>query len=232
MPITLIPTYDTGAVTKPTDMVYAPPGREVTDDVLAGQLLDLGMNTPFIADIMSAALAHERCGRHLYRSVGGRTQNPMLKAKYEHFGDETERHAEILETLISAMGGNPQYVSPAARATEACDSKLVETTFMLAGSIDIMTAEMVMLEAVLLAETIDHNNWLAIEALAGELPDGELRQQMVDAVAEVLSQEDEHLGWARDTRLQMIRLQAKSRTMTAAGARVEEMLETVRGWFA
>ena len=69
-------------------------------------------------------LAHERCGTHLYRSVAGRTNNPVLQAQYEEFGDETERHVEILEELVTAAGGNPNYVSPAARATEGTDAKL------------------------------------------------------------------------------------------------------------
>ncbi len=228
---TLTPTYETGATTKPSPVVYAPPGREMTDEMLNGQLGDLGINEVFVADIMSAVLTHERCGRHLYRAAAGRTANPMLKEKYEDFGGETEHHVEVLEELITAMGGDPNYVSPAARATEAADARILESTFMLAGSVDLMTTEMVMLDAVLLAETIDHNNWLALEALADELPDGDLRQQFVGSVASVLFEEKEHLGWANETRLEMIRLQASSRPMAAAGAKLEEMMAAIRGWF-
>jgi hypothetical protein len=39
------------------------------------------VNGPFVADLLSAALAHERCGRHLYRSCEGRTNNPMLQRR-------------------------------------------------------------------------------------------------------------------------------------------------------
>src|SRR4051794_5585725 len=78
----LIPTKEKGATTKPTTMVYAEPTQLVTDDMLRQQLPDLGMNTAFFADLLSAMLTHERCGRHLYRSVQGRTNNPMLQAKY------------------------------------------------------------------------------------------------------------------------------------------------------
>src|SRR4051812_30533526 len=158
----LFPTKDKGATTKPATMVYAEPTQLVTDDMLRDQLPDLGMNTAFVADILSAMLTHERCGRHLYRSVEGRTNNPVLQAKYREFGQETERHAEILEQLIAQMGGNPSYVSPAARAVEGMDSKLVESTFMLSGSVDLMTAEMAMLDAVFLAESADHANWKAL----------------------------------------------------------------------
>jgi rubrerythrin len=227
----LTPTHDTGARTKVLPMVSVPPGRALDDDALAADLPDTGKNMPFIADVMSAALAHERCGRHLYRSVAGRTVNPMLRSKYEHFGEETERHVEILSGLISSMGGDPQYVSPMARATEGADSKLLEATFMLSGSVDVMTAEMVMLDAVLLAETIDHANWVAIEAVARELPDGELKSSLLNGIDEVLRDEDDHLGWARETRLRMITLQAKNRTITSAVGKLEEMTARVKNLF-
>jgi rubrerythrin len=231
MPI-LMPTYDKGATTKASETVYVPPGRSVTDDALAGALPDLGLNTPFIADILSSALTHERCGRHLYRSVASRTNNPVLKAKYTSFGKETERHAEILEELITALGGDPNYVSPAARATEAADAAILQSTFLLSGSIDVMTSEMVMLEAVLLAEAIDHNNWRAMEALAGDLDDEALRQRFTEAVAEVLDDEVEHFEWAQTTRLEMIGLQSRHRLLTSATARAEELLRTVKQWFS
>ena len=228
----LTPTYDTGARGKPMTYVSISPGREVDDDALAAMLPDLGLNTPFVADIMSAVLAHERCGRHLYRSVAGRTLNPLLRSKYEEFGDETQRHAEILEGLITAMGGDPQYVSPAARATEASDTKTLESTFLLSGSVDVMTAEMVMLDAVLAAEAIDHANWVAMAALAPQLPAGDLADRFRAAVDEVLGEEDKHLEWARETRTQMITLQASSATMTKVAAKAEEMMAKVREWFS
>src|SRR5690606_31754398 len=120
------------------------------------------------------------------RSCAGRTLNAEFRQQYEHFLGETERHVELLEELITAMGGSPQYVSPKARLTEGVDSKLLETTFMLTGSGDPILAEMSMLEAVLLAETIDHSNWMGIANLTMELPEGKLRKAFQKAVDEVL----------------------------------------------
>jgi len=226
----LIPTKEKGATTKPTTMVYAEPTQLVTDDMLRQQLPDLGMNTAFFADLLSAMLTHERCGRHLYRSVQGRTNNPMLQAKYHEFGQETERHVEILEQLISQMGGNPNYVSPAARAVEGMDTKLVESTFMLAGSVDLMTAEMAMLDAVFLAESADHANWKALAAVAEQLPSGSMRDAFEAAVGEVEQQEDRHLEWASETKLKLVKLQAGSKTMTQIGANVEQVVAVIKEW--
>jgi hypothetical protein len=229
---TMTPTYDTGATGKFSPVVSVPPDRRVDDDTLSAQLPDLGMNMPFIADTLSAMLAHERCGLHLYRSAAGRTLNPVLKAKYEKFGDETARHAEILHELIAEMGGDPRYVSPAARATEGMDTKLLESTFLLAGSVDLITAERVLLDAVLVAETVDHANWTAMAELVGQLPDGDLRDSMADAVAEVLSEEHDHLGWARDTRTSIVTILAASGATGAAMATVEDLTARVRDWFS
>lgn len=229
---TLVPTYDTGACGKVMPAVSHPPGRGLDDEAIAGGLPDIGFNAVFVADIMSAALAHERGGRHLYKSVAGRTLNPVLRSRYEEFGEETERHSEILEELIAELGGDPQYVSPAARATEAMGKRIIESTFALAGSLDVMTAEMAMLDGVLLAESLDHANWTAMAELADDMPDDELGHRVRAAVDEVLDEEDEHLNWARDMRTKMIVLQAKHEKMATAGAKLEELTERVRNWFS
>src|SRR3954462_6621900 len=126
---TLTPTKDKGATAKPAELLYVDPVGQTSDDALRSQMNLEGMNTAFIADLLSGMLTHERCGTHLYRSVSARSNNPLLKQKYEHFGEETARHVEILEQLISESGGNPNYVSPTARVVEGMNSKLLESTF-------------------------------------------------------------------------------------------------------
>src|SRR4051794_10575942 len=203
MPV-LTPTKDTGAQAQAMAGVYVEPPQQMTHDQLARFMPDTGVNAPFVADLLSAALTHERCGRHLYRSVAGRSNNPMLVRKYRQFGEETERHAELLEGLIASAGGNPQYVSPMARAVQGMDTKMIEATFSLAGSVDLMTAETAMLDAVLLAETMDQLNWRQLRDLCEQLPAGPIRDQMQSAVDEVGAQEDEHLAWATRTKQRLV----------------------------
>jgi len=229
---TLLPTADDGATTKPAEMTAVAPEALVTDDRLAGQMTPVGLNPAFTADLFSAFLTHERCGRHLYRSVAARTNNPVLKARYEQFGEETERHVEIYERLIVAMGGDPFYVSPMARAVELTDSKTLEATFLLAGSGDIMVAEMVMLDAVFLAESMCHHNWQAVGELCERMDAGPVRDQVQAAFDEVEAQEDEHIGWAADMRVKMVMLQADHTMMAAMSQKAEEVLASVKAWFA
>jgi ferritin-like metal-binding protein YciE len=201
---TLTPTKDRGATTKPVGVLYVEPDRAVIDDTLRAELPDVGFDAAAFADVLSAVLAHERCGRHLYRSCARRTRLPDLERAFEEFGAQTERHVEILEEVITGSGGNPNYVSPMARAVEGADSKLLESTYVLAGSIDPATAEISLVDAVFLAESMDHANWQLLGKLVRMMPEGAQRTALEQAVAEVEEQEDEHLAWATQTKQQLI----------------------------
>ena len=201
---TTVVTRAVGGTAKPVGSLYLEPACEVLDAGSATALADSGLNPAVLADLLSACLAHERCGVHLYRSVAGRTAAPKLREQYEHFGNETLEHVEVLEQLISGAGGDPSYVSPAARATEAAASAILESTFMLRGSVDPMTAELSMLEAVLLAEAKDRANWELLADLSTMMADGALRDQVEEAATEVLAQEEEHHSWALVTRAELL----------------------------
>lgn len=230
MPV-LTPTAATGARSTPQEMTYVDPARTMLPEEKDAFLADTELNGGFVADLLSDMLAHERCGAQLYRSVAGRTHNPMLQRKYEDFGEETLTHVGILEDLIDGLGGDPGYVSPAARATEKSGMGLLESTFLLAGSVDLMTQELVMLDAVLLAEAKDHANWACLSALTGELPTGDVRAAFEAAVGQVEPQEDEHLEWAQSMRCRMISMQAKSSAMQTMGAKAEELMARIKGMF-
>jgi rubrerythrin len=226
----LTPTKDKGATALPNDVLYADPAAEVTEDSLRSQLAAVqGVDPVFLADVLSGYLQHERCGTHLYRSVAGRTANPVLKAKFEEFGAQTRRHVEILETLIGAAGGNPAFVSPMARASEAMDTKLLESTFLGSGALDPLTADMAMLDAVFIAESVDHANWEAMGKIAQQLDEGELRTAFEEAVGVVEAQEDEHLGWARDMRTKMTMLQLDASLVAKGMAKAEELVARLKG---
>lgn len=226
---TLTPTAATGARSMPQTMTYVDPSRSMLPEETESFLAGTDLNGSFVADMLSDILAHERCGAMLYRSVAERTHNPVLQRQYRRFGEETETHAEVLEGLIAGLGGDPQYVSPAARATEKADMGLLESTFLLTGSVDLMTQELVMLDAVLLAEAKDHANWSCLSELADQLPVGDVRAAFEGAVGQVEPQEDEHLGWARDMRCKLVSLQAESGAAQTLGAKAEELMARIKG---
>lgn len=229
MPV-LTPTAASGARSMPQEMTYVDPARQVTPDQLSELAAGTGLNGPFVADLLSEMVAHERGGAQLYRSVAGRTNNPLLKKRYEHFGKETVEHVGILEQLVERLGGDPGYVSPAARATTMAATGLLESTFLLAGSVDLMTQELVMLDAVLVAEAKDHANWGCLAALVEAIPDGDVRAALSEAVQEVQPQEDEHFGWATDMRCKMTSTLATSRMAQKAGETAQEIIERIKSW--
>jgi rubrerythrin len=205
---TLTPTPLAGALTKAVPVVYAEPERYIPDATLAAFMDGSGMNGAFLAEVLSGMLAHERCGRHLYRTCETRTTNEELGGKYTEFGDETERHVEILEELIVEAGGSPMYVGPTARAVLGTDTRLVEATFALGGSLDPLTTELAMLDAVFLAESMDNANWKLFTTLTAKLQDTRWYEPFDAAAVEVAPQEDEHLRWAAETKLRIVMTQA------------------------
>ena len=210
MPVTTT-TKDTGGTALlMTAVSVTEPDIAMTPDKLEAFMDGMGMNGPFLADQLSGMLAHEQCGFHLYRTVTGLTKNPMLKGKYAEFGAQTESHIEILEELITRLGGDPGYVSPVARMVHAMDAKMLEAAIGLSGAADDNTCEQVMLEAVVLAETKDHANWRMLEKLTEQMPEGEAKEAFTAAVSRVEQQEDEHLEWANSTLEKLFMAQARS----------------------
>jgi rubrerythrin len=229
---TFTPTKDSGAAAQPAEVRYVDPAARVTTAALEAIMPNESINSVFVADLLSGMLAHERCGVHLYRSVAGRSNNPMLKGRYEEFCRETEHHVDVLERLVARVGGNPNYVSAQARAVEAMDSKLVDATYLGSGALDPMTAEMAMLDAVFLAETMCHTNWELLSKLSESIADDTTRSTFREAIDEVEEQEDQHLEWAKSTKARMIQMQAQSSLGTTVGLKAEEVVARVKSWFS
>jgi rubrerythrin len=200
---TTVVTKATGGRASPLPAVYVPTEQQPTTvdtEALPGAAFDIAA----LLDLLSACVAHERCGVHLYRSVAGRTADRELRTQYEEFGAETLEHVAKLEELISAAGGDPQYVSFSARATEKAGAGLLETTFMLDGSVDALASEVAMLEAVMLAEAKDRANWMLLADLAPGVGDSDLGAKFAAVTDEVLLQEEEHYAWATETRAALL----------------------------
>jgi rubrerythrin len=194
----MIVTKEAGAKTMPLGMTVAAPPCQVTGEELKAFADDVKGNSIFLANLVSAFSAHERCGLHLYRTAAGMTGFEEWRAKYEEFGQQTAEHVRILAELTRELGGDPMYVSPQARMTEFFDAKLMEPV-LFAGSVDRLTMELATLEAVFLAEQKCHANWELLKTLASQMDDSPARRAIEQAVSQVEGQEDEHVRWAQQT---------------------------------
>jgi rubrerythrin len=227
--MTMIVTKDTGGRTMPHSMTICEPERAVTAEMLDTQILPgSGLNIAFIAGTLSAFVAHERAGAALYRVAAEHSENPMLVNKYHEFGQETVEHIAIYEQLITDLGGDPQYISPAARINEQLGSKLLEGPVLLAGSVDLLTLETTLLEAVAIAEHKCHDNWALLAQLGEHLTDPTARDLVRAAVANVEPQEDEHLRWTTDTWFQLATTNAQHPTATGATGLIERAAHKVK----
>jgi len=225
----LIETSATGGRTMPLSMTCVQPDRAVSPAELSEQTrLGGDLNVPFVAGTLSAFLAHERAGAALYRVAAGHSENPMLTTKYHEFAGETVEHIGIYEQLITDLGGDPHYVSPAARITEQLGAKLLEGPVLLAGSVDLVTLETAFLEAVLVAEHKCRDNWILLARLGEMLPDQTARSTVAAAVARVRPQEDEHAHWAADTWLELAVTNATSPAASAGMGVLERAAHKVK----
>lgn len=219
---------DTGAVLKPGPMTVAPPDRIVLDDDLVGTAPGSGLNGAFLADVLAAAVTHERMGINLFRMLGSMTANPMLQPMYATFRADAERAVEAWERLITRLGGRHTYVSPAGRMTEGMDSKIIEA-FQGSGSADLLTIELKGVEAVLSAASLCVANVGLVRATASGLPEGdETRKAMEEAVAELEGPAHDHLDWAVTTQQTMVATQLSSKFAQTVGAVAEEVVDKVK----
>jgi len=225
----LIETFSTGGRTMPLSMTCVQPAAAVTADDLTAQVMPgSGLNVPFIMGTLSAFLAHERAGAALYRVAAEHSENPMLVTRYEEFQRETDEHIGIYQRLITDLGGDPHYVSPAARMTEQLGSKQLEGPVLLAGSVDLLTLETAFLEAVVIAEHKCHDNWMLLAQLGGSLPEGVARETVRAAVAPVQPQEDEHIRWATETWFQLVATNAEHPVAEGAMGLIERAAHKVK----
>ncbi|HEV2122356.1 MAG TPA: ferritin-like domain-containing protein [Chloroflexota bacterium] len=160
------------------------------------------MERQVLFDKLSEFLMVEQSGLELYRVAASRCTNPTLKQRYEEFGNETERHREILITVIEQMGGDPSYVSPTARLAQVKAAKLLEATLLVDG-LSQEEVEANDLENLVLAETKDHADWHLLEQVMQQADDEDVKRILQQVVGKIEEEEDTHLQWARETLGQM-----------------------------
>lgn len=223
-------TKDTGATIKPGPMITAHPDQAVTDadPTMADFGGDSGLNGPFLADFLSACIAHENMGKNLFQLLGQTTANPMLQAQYAKFRGDAVTAAQGYMTLVETLGGNPRYASPSGRMTEGLDQKMIES-FLASGSADPLTLDLKGVEQVLLASTMCVANTTVLSQLADGLDEGSSARTAVEtAVAALAPVQEQHLEWAASMQRSMVLTQAKSRLAQTVAAVAEGVTAKIK----
>jgi rubrerythrin len=152
-------------------------------------------------ELLYQALETELGGVQVYEAAVGCAVNEDLKKEWQEYLDQTRNHVQIVENLLKELGLDPNHETPGRQIVREKAATLVKSMRSAKAAGDPSAAQLVAAEAVVDAETKDHQNWELIGLLSQEMT-GETAQALENAHAEVEEEEDEHLyhtmGWARE----------------------------------
>ena len=168
------------------------------------------MNDEQINELLYQALETELGGVQVYEAAVGCAVNDDLRKEWEEYLSQTKNHVQIVTDLFGKMGLDPTVDTPGRQIVREKAAALVRSMDM-AQAADPSAAQLVAAEAVVDAETKDHQNWELIGTLAEELK-GDTAKLLKEAHGEVEEEEDEHLyhtmGWARELWIESLGLPA------------------------
>lgn len=169
------------------------------------------MNKEQMHELLYQALETEIGGTLIYEKAIECAQEPELREEWERYLEETQTHARILEDVFERIGLDPKQETPGRQVMRHKAQSLVTSMAMAKEKGNPDAAQLTAAEAVVEAETKDHQNWELIGMLAKEM-NGREADALEQAHAQVEDQEDEHLyhtmGWARELWLKSLGMKA------------------------
>ena len=166
-----------------------------------------------LQELLYQALETELGGVEVYRTALSCVSNEELMEEFERYLEQTQRHVEIVRSLLKQLGMDPETETPGRAVVRHIGESLVKAMELALSQGPREAAELVATECVVHAETKDHLNWELIGTLVEHrgLP-AEQKKVLKEAFAEVEEQEDEHLyhttGWARELWIQALGMPA------------------------
>jgi hypothetical protein len=154
-----------------------------------------------MGELLYQALETEVGGVQVYENAVECAVNDDLKREWQEYLEQTRRHVQIVTDVLEKVGLDPGVDTPGRKVVREKAATLVTSMQMARSDADPAAAQLVAAEAVVDAETKDHQNWELIGLLA-EQTTGDAAKALKAAHAEVEEEEDEHLyhtmGWARE----------------------------------
>jgi rubrerythrin len=165
-----------------------------------------------LRELLLQALEHERGGVLVYQTALECARRNDLREEWENYLQQTEKHVQVLTSVCTALGLDPDEMTPGRKVVQHTGKSLVVAMKMALAASDPAAAELVACDCVVLAETKDHANWELI-GLCAESLDGEVAAALSQAYEQVEDEEDEHLyhskGWCRELWLASLGLKAE-----------------------
>lgn len=154
-----------------------------------------------VRELLYQALETELGGVEIYKTALQCAENGELKKEWEEYLEQTQKHVRIVEKVITKLGLDPKEETPGRAVVRHIGESLVQAMQMALKSGEPGAAQLVAAEAVVLAETKDHQNWHLIGEVIKKAK-GEVARVLIEAHEQVEDEEDEHLyhtqGWCRE----------------------------------
>ena len=196
------------------------------------------MDKQQVNELLLQALETEIGGQSVYQAAIECAVNDDLREEWEQYLEETQNHERILRGVFETLKLDPEEMTPGRKIVSEKGQSLVQSMQQAKLSGDAALAQLVAAQALVEAETKDHQNWHLIGEVA-ENSDGDQGRVLKEAYDEVEEQEAEHLyhtmGWARELWIESLGMEAvlpppeeEKNVKTAIGAaRAEQARESM-----
>jgi len=164
-----------------------------------------------ITELLYQALETEIGGVQVYTTALRCVENDDLKEEWEEYLEQTKQHVTIVEDVLTKLELDPNEETPGRKVVRNIGEALVQSMEMALAEGKPGAAQLVAAEAVVLAETKDHQNWHLIGEVSKKVK-GEIAKVLKEAYDEVEHEEDEHYyhtkGWARELWIESLGMKA------------------------
>jgi len=164
-----------------------------------------------VRELLYQALETEIGGVQIYTTALRCAENDDLKEEWEEYLEQTRNHVTIMEDVLTKLDLDPNEETPGRKVVRNIGEALVQSMEMALAEGQPGAAQLVAAEAVVLAETKDHQNWHLIGEVAKKVK-GDVAKVLKEAHEEVEHEEDEHLyhtkGWARELWIESLGMKA------------------------
>ena len=164
-----------------------------------------------VRELLYQALETEMGGVEIYTTALRCVENDDLKEEWDKYLEQTKTHVTIMEDVLRKLGLDPKEETPGRKVVRTIGEALVESMELALAEGEPGAAQLVAAEAVVLAETKDHQNWHLIGEVIKKAK-GETAKVLKEACEKVEPEEDEHLyhtkGWARELWIESLGMKA------------------------
>jgi rubrerythrin len=164
-----------------------------------------------VTELLYQALETEIGGVQVYTTAIRCAENDDLKEEWEKYLEQTKTHVTIMEDVLTKLDLDINEETPGRKVVRAIGETLVETMEMALAEGKPGAAQLVACEAVVLAETKDHQNWHLIGEIVKKAK-GDVATVLKEAHDQVEPEEDEHLyhtkGWCRELWIESLGMKA------------------------